>query len=246
MRIGVDAGGTFTDFIVLHDDGRIDTFKLRSNPRTPARVILDGLARAAGKRKADVVHGSTVATNALLERKGAAGVRHHRRRGICGNRAPRIGAELYDPTPAPKRVRLSAPCWCTGAPIATFDRAAPIGGRIKSSGRSSTARVRWSPIFFCTYRNPRTSGRPAALRREGVYLCSHEVGPEFREYERSSTTFVNAYVGPLMEVSQASWPGLRGAASPSCVERRVSLGRRCRAAPVRTVLWARPEAWWAR
>src|SRR5579863_5900133 len=71
MRIGVDAGGTFTDFIVLHDDGRIQTFKLRSNPRAPAQVILEGLERAAGKHKAEVVHGSTVATNALLERKGA-------------------------------------------------------------------------------------------------------------------------------------------------------------------------------
>src|SRR5579872_3268521 len=71
MRIGVDAGGTFTDFIVLHDDGRVATFKLRSNPASPASVILAGLERAAGSRCADVVHGSTVATNALLERKGA-------------------------------------------------------------------------------------------------------------------------------------------------------------------------------
>ncbi len=69
MRIGVDAGGTFTDFVVLHDDGRMETFKLRSHPREPAKVILAGLERAAGA--AEVVHGSTVATNALLERKGA-------------------------------------------------------------------------------------------------------------------------------------------------------------------------------
>src|SRR6478752_1910758 len=68
MRIGVDAGGTFTDFVVLHDDGRLETFKLRSDPHAPASVILEGLDRFAG---ADVVHGSTVATNALLERKGA-------------------------------------------------------------------------------------------------------------------------------------------------------------------------------
>src|SRR5258707_10541465 len=68
MRIGVDAGGTFTDFIALHDDGRMETFKLRSNPHAPAQVILEGLARLG--READVVHGSTVATNALLERKG--------------------------------------------------------------------------------------------------------------------------------------------------------------------------------
>ena len=67
MRIGVDAGGTFTDFIVLEDDGRLQTFKLRSNPSAPAEVILEGLNRAAGRARADVVHGSTVATNALLE-----------------------------------------------------------------------------------------------------------------------------------------------------------------------------------
>src|SRR3954471_6428601 len=71
MRIGVDAGGTFTDFVILHDDGRLESFKLRSNPAAPASVILAGIERAAGGRRAEVVHGSTVATNALLERKGA-------------------------------------------------------------------------------------------------------------------------------------------------------------------------------
>src|SRR5271169_3173236 len=71
MRIGVDAGGTFTDFVVLHDDGRLELFKLRSNPHAPARVILEGLRRVAAGKPAAVVHGSTVATNALLERKGA-------------------------------------------------------------------------------------------------------------------------------------------------------------------------------
>jgi N-methylhydantoinase A len=75
MRIGIDSGGTFTDFVVLRDDGKLDSFKIRSNPASPASVILEGLRRiSAGrgrKRPADLVHGSTVATNALLERKGA-------------------------------------------------------------------------------------------------------------------------------------------------------------------------------
>src|SRR5580658_1845705 len=70
MRIGIDSGGTFTDFVVLGDNGALESFKLRSNPASPASVILDGLRRIAAKR-AEVVHGSTVATNALLERKGA-------------------------------------------------------------------------------------------------------------------------------------------------------------------------------
>src|ERR1700678_3738339 len=71
MRIGIDAGGTFTDFIVVRDNGAIETFKLRSNPRSPASVILAGLEQAAGGTRAEVIHGSTVATNARLERKGA-------------------------------------------------------------------------------------------------------------------------------------------------------------------------------
>src|ERR1700689_3527405 len=73
MRVGVDAGGTFTDFVVLHDDGRLESFKIPSNPRAPPQVILAGLEQAAGQSKGPiaVVHGSTVATNALLERKGA-------------------------------------------------------------------------------------------------------------------------------------------------------------------------------
>ena len=71
MRIGVDSGGTFTDFVILHDDGRLESFKLRSNPASPASVILEGIRRIGAPKSADVVHGSTVATNALLERKGA-------------------------------------------------------------------------------------------------------------------------------------------------------------------------------
>ena len=70
IRIGIDAGGTFTDFVV--SDGRsLDTFKIPSNPADPAAVILEGIRRVAAGVTARVVHGSTVATNALLEFKGA-------------------------------------------------------------------------------------------------------------------------------------------------------------------------------
>src|SRR5262245_10573982 len=58
LRIGVDAGGTFTDFVVLHDNGRLESFKLRSNPAAPAAVILEGIQRATGGGRAEVVHGS--------------------------------------------------------------------------------------------------------------------------------------------------------------------------------------------
>jgi N-methylhydantoinase A/oxoprolinase/acetone carboxylase beta subunit len=206
MRIGVDAGGTFTDFIVLHDDGRLETFKLRSDPREPARVILNGLERAAAGRSAEVVHGSTVATNALLERKGArtalvttAGfedVIHIGRQ----NRP-----ELYNLTPLPRAPIISRE-QCFGVRERVYhdgtiaQRPAPadlakLKARLKRAGAESVA-----ICFLHSYANSENERATARALAGFEYLCcSHEVCPEFREYERSSTTLINAYVGPLMD-----------------------------------------------
>src|SRR5215469_9957719 len=71
IRLGVDTGGTFTDLVRLDANG-LRVHKVRSTPDDPARAILSGIAELAGQDSvADVIHGSTVATNALLERKGA-------------------------------------------------------------------------------------------------------------------------------------------------------------------------------
>jgi N-methylhydantoinase A/oxoprolinase/acetone carboxylase beta subunit len=207
MRIGVDAGGTFTDFIVLYDDGRLETFKMRSNPRAPAEVILAGIERAAGKIRAEVVHGSTVATNALLERKGAktAFVATEGFEDLI-----EIGrqnrAELYNLMPAPRRLLVDREM-CFGVKervhfdgsIARKPSAAEwkrVAARLKSSGAKSVA-----ICFLHAYQNSANERAAAkALAQAGVYLCvSHEISPEIREYERGSTTLVNAYVGPLME-----------------------------------------------
>jgi N-methylhydantoinase A/oxoprolinase/acetone carboxylase beta subunit len=208
MRIGVDAGGTFTDFIVLSDDGRhIETFKMRSNPRSPAEVILAGIARAAGKAKTEVVHGSTVATNALLERKGAktafvttAGFEDLIEIGRQNR------TELYNLMPAPRRLLVDREM-CFGVrervhfdgSIAKKPSAADwkrVAARLKRSGAKSVA-----ICFLHSYQNPANERAAAkALAQAGIYLCtSHEISPEIREYERGSTTVVNAYVGPLME-----------------------------------------------
>jgi len=208
MRIGVDAGGTFTDFVVLHDDGRLESFKLRSNPRSPAKVILAGLEQAAGNaRKVDVVHGSTVATNALLERKGArtafvttAGFEDLLEIGRQNR------PELYNLTPMPRRPLIPRDL-CFGVhertyhdgtiahrpPAAELKR---LAARLKRSGARSIA-----ICFLHAYQNAANERAVLkALKKTGVYVCaSHDVSPEFREYERSSTTAVNAYVGPLME-----------------------------------------------
>src|SRR6187399_1545043 len=70
LRIGIDTGGTFTDFVKL-DDGELIVHKLRTTPDDPSRAILEGIAHLSRGSAADIVHGSTVATNAVLERKGA-------------------------------------------------------------------------------------------------------------------------------------------------------------------------------
>jgi N-methylhydantoinase A/oxoprolinase/acetone carboxylase beta subunit len=213
MRIGVDAGGTFTDFVVLDDAGRIASFKLRSDPKSPARVILAGLEQAAAgvstdsAERADVVHGSTVATNALLERKGArtafvttAGFEDLLEIGRQNR------AELYNLTPAPRRPLVEREL-CFGVRERTYEdgRAACAPSRAelkKLAARLRKAGARAVAICFLhSYQNPRHERSvQTALKGEGIYLCtSHEISPEFREYERSSTTAVNAYVGPLME-----------------------------------------------
>lgn len=204
MRIGVDAGGTFTDFVVLHDDGRLETFKLRSRPRDPAAVILEGVARVAAGT-AEVVHGSTVATNALLERKGArtaflttAGFEDLLHIGRQNR------ARLYDLNPPPRRFLLGRDD-CYGVPERTFydgavertptpEELTVLRERIKAADYEAVA-----ICLLHSYRNPEHERLVrAALDGVGYVCASHEVCPEFREVERGSTTLLNAYVGPVM------------------------------------------------
>lgn len=203
MRIGVDTGGTFTDFAVLHESGEIETFKLRSNPRAPHAVILAGLARFPG---AEVVHGSTVATNALLERKGArtvfvttAGFEDILEIGRQNR------ASLYDLTPPPKRL-LVDPKDCFGIE----ERVYASGAVALRPTKASLTRLRRKiealgarSVAICllhSYLEPSNEERVAAELGDQWYLSvSHDVCPEFREYERGATTAVNAYVGPLMQ-----------------------------------------------
>ena len=202
MRIGIDSGGTFTDFVVLHDDGRLDSFKLRSNPASPASVILEGLARIAGKR-ADVVHGSTVATNALLERKGAR-TAFVTTRGfediIAIGRQNR--PELYNLTPllTPPLVPRDL---CFGvAERILFDGSIEqplLAAEIEKLRRKLKGIESVAICLLHSYQND-THERALLDSLNVPYACaSCDVSPEFREYERASTTVINAYVGPLMD-----------------------------------------------
>src|SRR5262249_64939 len=190
----------------LHDNGLLETFKLRSNPRSPASVILEGIERAAAGRRADVVHGSTVATNALLERKGArtafvttAGFEDLLEIGRQNR------AELYNLTPSLPRPLVPREL-CFGVrerayhdgTIAALPDAAELqrlARKLKRAGVRSVA-----ICFLHSYRNAANERSVKQALEIGGYICaSHEISPEFREYERSSTTVVNAYVGPLMQ-----------------------------------------------
>jgi N-methylhydantoinase A len=195
MRVvGIDTGGTFTDFI-LFDGHSIRTHKTLSTPEDPSQAVLAGL-RELGALGAQVVHGSTVATNAFLERKGAP-VALVTTQGFedlleIGRQAR---GSLYDlfwqrPEPlVPRRLRFG------------------IRERIDARGRvlvpldqEALRRIRARPVAVCflhSYANPRHE-KIAGRILKGASLSS-EVLPEYREYERLSTTVLNAYVGPVME-----------------------------------------------
>ncbi len=193
MRIGVDAGGTFTDFVILHEGAaQLEMFKLRSDAADPASVILKGIARAVSAEPAEVVHGSTVATNALLERKGArtAFVTSPGFRDLLAiGRQHR--ASLYALRPEP-RASLAPPelCFCWNGDAEALREA------LRHAGAEA--------VGICLLRAYADSAEEqrveAELQIPHLYVCrSSEIAPEFREYERASTTVLNAYVGPLMD-----------------------------------------------
>jgi N-methylhydantoinase A/oxoprolinase/acetone carboxylase beta subunit len=206
IRIGVDTGGTFTDLVLLTAQG-VAVHKVRSTPDDPARAILAGIAElTGGVAGADVVHGSTVATNAVLERKGArvalvttAGfedvlrIGRQTRRELYNfqapDRRPLVDSELVFGVAE----RMTA----QGDVLEPLDVAA-LDRVIAEIGRRGVDAV--AVCFLHAYLND-AHERLAADRLAAAGFtvsASHRVLREYREYERFSTTVVNAYVTPLM------------------------------------------------
>ena len=207
MRIGIDAGGTFTDFVVEDDAGALTFFKIRSEPKAPARVIQAGIRQAAGNAlDVAVVHGSTVATNALLERKGArtAFVTTEGFEDLI-----RIGrqnrSELYNLTPVAEPP-LVLPRHQFGLPERMLANGEVLR-RLEPSALAAITRALHDEgieaVALCllhSYAN--AAHEELALshwEREFYVAASCRISPEFREYERAATTMINAYVGPLMQ-----------------------------------------------
>jgi len=214
-RIGVDIGGTFTDLVWVDEaTGEIRVDKLLTTPKDPSQAVEEGVvtllneAGASARAVRALIHGTTLATNALIERKGA-------RVGLlttAGFRdAVEIGREgrydMYDlfidpPVPlVPRQLRLEVAerMKADGSVLRPLDesRARTAIRRLSELGVEAVA-----ICLLHSYRNPAHEQTLARLCGEllpGVPVsCSSDVVPEIREYERTSTTSANVYVMPLM------------------------------------------------
>ncbi|RVU13789.1 hydantoinase/oxoprolinase family protein [Methylobacterium oryzihabitans] len=219
FRIGIDVGGTFTDLVAIDRDGATVFAKSPSTPADPSLGVLAGLEELAGRLGLGlrallagterIVHGTTVATNALLERKGARvallTTEGHRdvlemREGLKDDRY-----DLRSPPPAPLvpralRIGVRERLRADGSVAIPLDDASldAAVARVRESGATSVA-----VCYLHAYRNPAheiaTVERLARDLPEVSVSRSSDVLPQIKEYERVSTTVVNAYVGPAVQ-----------------------------------------------
>ncbi|MDA1097928.1 MAG: hydantoinase/oxoprolinase family protein [Proteobacteria bacterium] len=217
-RIGIDVGGTFTDLVAIDDSGQVTLGKVPSTPADQSRGVMDGLTQVAATLGLDlaallagterIVHGTTVATNALLERKGA-------KVGLLTTEGHRDVLEMREGL-KPERYNLRL-----ARPRALVPRRLCLGvrERIKADGRIAIPldrasldkairvlkREKVTSIAVCylhAYRDNRHEEATRAALIQAlpkVHVClSSEVLPQIKEYERVSTTVVNAYVAPVL------------------------------------------------
>lgn len=210
MLVGVDIGGTFTD-VVLSTDGRLTFYKLLSTPANPAEAMLAGIAAVTPDQPPQqVAHGSTVATNAILERKGARiaflTTEGFRDLLFIGRQTrPELYA-LYPQRPAPLLPRER----CYEIPERLDHRGevlTPLNMKALDKVLDQLAKEPLDGVAVCflySYLNPdheqavRQRILERGLLQAWQVALSCEVLPEFREYERASTTALEAYVRPVM------------------------------------------------
>ena len=213
-RVGVDIGGTFTDLVLRRPDGSLKVSKVSSTPDDPGRAVVHGLARllrdagVSPGEVAEVVHGTTVASNTILQKRGA-------RVGLLTTRGFRdvleIGRvrtpDLFDLTwekPAPlvprrHRLEVDERIAADGQVVRPLDRAGLLAAaeRLVTEGAEVLA-----VSFLNSYVNPAHEHQAERLLGERFpgldVTLSAQVLPEIKEYERTSTTVVNAYLLPVM------------------------------------------------
>jgi N-methylhydantoinase A len=217
-RIGIDVGGTFTDLVAVDPSGRAILAKVASTPRDPSIGVLAGLANLAQvlglstdrlfAETERIVHGTTVATNALLEKKGA-------RVGLLTTEGHRDVLEMREGLKDDRyNLRMPPP-----EPLVPRQRRLAVRERMRADGRVETpldaasldraiAQLRRDEVeavaicYLHAYRDPRherATAEAVARALPDVYVSpSCDVFPQIKEFERVSTTIVNAYVGPAL------------------------------------------------
>jgi N-methylhydantoinase A len=210
IRVGVDTGGTFTDFVFTTTSG-LQVFKLPSTPDDPSNAIREGLGKIAaltGRELADldVVHGTTVGTNALLQRRGAR-IALVTTKGfedvlVIGRQAR---PELYNLNAVKSpplvsdelRIGVAERVSCTGEVLEPLheDELLQLTMKLKQSEIDAVA----ISLLFSFLRPEHEERIAASLESLGVPLSiSHKILPEYREFERTSTIAINAYLQPMM------------------------------------------------
>ena len=231
-RAAADIGGTFTDVAVLTPDGRLATRKLPSTPENYADAVIAGVRSLLGELGSppggleELLHGCTVATNAILEGKGAPTALLTTRgfRDVLELRRVRV-PELYEPlyerppplVPRQLRFEVDERTGPRGEVLRPLDETGvrAAAERIRAAGIESVA-----VCYLHSFANPDHERRTGEILREtlpGAFVSlSVDVLPQKLEYERTSTTVINAYVGPPVEryvrsmVSQVERAGIGG------------------------------------
>jgi len=208
LILGIDTGGTFTDFVLQSEKG-LETFKLPSTPDDPSRAILQGLTHFFGRKlpeNLEIIHGSTVATNAFLERKGAKTLlvtTHGFEDILFIGRQNR--SRLYD-------FNVTRPADIIPRSLVTGvkERILHNGSVHKAMGSSIGRRLRRicrekgvESVAVCLLHSYANDAHETHIRDELTstripVVISSEILPEFREYERLTTTLINAYLGPAI------------------------------------------------
>lgn len=217
VRIGVDVGGTFTDFLVKDSKGNTRTYKASTTPEDPTIGFFNGLQKAAtdvGESLREwlggvdtIIHGTTITTNAVLTGEGAvtgfvttAGFRDmlNMRRGVKENQF-----EIYAPPSRlvpRRRIAVARERVLSDGDVATPLNESDIRGAAETFRAQGVEAVAVS--YLWSFRNPRHERRTREILEEelpGVYISlSTDVLPQIRAYERHSTTVLNSYVGPVL------------------------------------------------
>jgi N-methylhydantoinase A len=211
MQVGVEIGGTFTDLVLADDDGGLRTVKIPSTPRSPEEGALGALRQAqpAFGELRTIVHGSTIATNGVLERRGSPV-------GLIVTKGFRDVLNLQ----RQDRTNVYSLKYEKPEPLVRFEHVAEIDERILATGDVLTApsedEIRavvtgmiadgLTSIAVCLLHAYQYPEHELTVKRvvnehwpEISITLSHEITPEYREYERASTTVLSSYVKPIID-----------------------------------------------